>query len=174
VPVPERIVSAARDELIAVNRHAIATVAPYDSESEKDRTIRHLAAQLELTTDALLAVPAPLVVDSRAAVEQMVNAMQRANRPENDMRNRDQREADEDASRSAYRALAEAALAALLSSGVVEERGAADARAKRDLLLWLDEHGVDTQELDMALETFVEPHGLSITWRGSVGGGSRG
>lgn len=46
-------------------------------------------------------------------VEQAARAMQRANRPDNDMRNRDQREADEDSSLPAYCALAEAALAVL-------------------------------------------------------------
>lgn len=39
------------------------------------------------------------------------------------------------------------------------------AEAQREVLLWLHEQGVNAEQLDMALERFVEPHGLTLEWR---------
>jgi hypothetical protein len=69
-------------------------------------------------------------------VERVARAMQRENRPSNDCRNSDQREADEDASFDGYKALARTALEAsyhaelvvVLNSLADAARSACDAR----------------------------------------------
>jgi len=58
-------------------------------------------------------------VQRTADRETIARALQRANRPDNDMRNRDQREADEDSSWPAYLALADAVLAVLVPADQV-------------------------------------------------------
>lgn len=38
------------------------------------------------------------------------------------------------------------------------------AEAQREVLAWLHERGVNAEQLDMAVERFMEPHGLTLEW----------
>lgn len=53
---------------------------------------------------------------------------------------------------------------AILASGALVDADKLAARHAADVLLWLHNHAVNAEQLDMAVEHFVEPHGLSIDW----------
>jgi hypothetical protein len=51
------------------------------------------------------------------------------------------------------------------------------AKAQLEVLAWLHTHGVDAEQLDMALEHFCEPYGVKYAWpvgTSSDAGGDRG